>query len=319
MEIVSEALTPERKREWEDFLNRCDGATFYHSVGFNEQYRHKCESVAYLIFRRGSRTVAGIPGGICLRGNARVFKSPFSASFAGFVFPSYAGARTCSEVVEALHSWCVEQGVEEMEIQQTPSFYGEGAYDLVEYALRCAGYEMSAYELCHVINLQPDPESLFTSSARAQYRQALSAKLQLAPSRDLTASYGLVAESKKKKGAAPSVPLEDYLALSKLLEGKVRTYSVQLDGQEIAVGVFYALSSKGLMTFWLAHRDDAQQHRPINFLICEVGRSAYKEGFRALDFGTTSDGGVLNSGLAHFKEGLGARPFLRRRFRCRLR
>ena len=88
-----------------------------------------------------------------------------------------------------------------------------------------------------------------------------------------------------------------------------------LDGREIATGVFYALSATGMMTFFLAHEEEALQHRPINYLVCEVSRQAYEEGFTALDLGTTSDGGALNAGLSHFKEGLGGRPFLRRRFR----
>jgi hypothetical protein len=275
--------------------------------------------VAYLLFRRGSKVVAGLPGGVCRREGARVFRSPFSASFAGYVFPAGVGSRTYSEVVDATFAWCSDQGIDEVEIQQTPGLYGGDSYDVIEYALRNAGYTMSSHELCHVIHLGPDPEALFTSSARAQYRQALDAGLGLAESVDLKASYDLVLDNKKKKGAKPSVPFDDYLALSELLGDKVRTYSVRLNDEEVAVGVFYLLSSSGLMTFWLAHREDVQKYRPINFLICEVARLAYAEGFRALDFGTTSDGGVLNTGLAHFKEGLGGRPFLRRRFRYSFR
>lgn len=315
MDMTVEALTPDGAKEWNSLLERCPGATFYHSMEFQEHYRHKCETIAYLLFRRGSKIVAGLAGGICISGDTKILRSPFSASFAGFVFPSNIGGRTCLELLETLRDWCSRRGVSAVELGQTPDIYGAGRGDVIEYAMLASGYSMTAFELCHYLTLLEKPESLFTSSARAQYRQGLDSGLEIGPSRDLSASYDLIETNKRMKGTVPSVPREDYLALAGLFEGRVRTYSVFLENREIAVGVFYALSRTGLMTFWLAHEEDALKHRPINYLVWEVARQSFREGYRTLDLGTTSDGGVLNHGLSHFKEGIGGRPFLRRRFR----
>ena len=101
------------------------------------------------------------------------------------------------EVVDAFQSWCAGEGISTSEIQQTPGLYGDLNTDVIEYSLLVSGYSLCAYELCHCLPVVQNPESLFTSSARAQYRQALDSGLELVSSRDLSASYDLVEKNKR--------------------------------------------------------------------------------------------------------------------------
>jgi len=305
--------------EWDDFVGSCPGTTFYQTSKFQEHYRGKCERTSYLLFKRGGKLVAGLPGGICREGDGLVLRSPFSASFAGFALRARTGVQACLEVVQALVSWCEREGLQAIEIQQTPDIYGSDNCDEVEYALRRCGFSLRAFEVSHQIPLLNEPESQFEHSARKNYKRGISVGLSVAPSRNIRASYELIAENRARKGGVLSVSFEDLAALMRLFPGRIHAFSVLHEEQEVGAGVFYALSPSCLMAFWWAHRAEAQELRPVNFLAWWVARWAREGGFEAFDLGTTSDGGELNTGLARFKESLGARPFLRRRFRLELR
>jgi hypothetical protein len=216
------------------------------------------------------------------------------------------------EVLDSLRAWCVDRGLAGARIAQTPGYYGAERDDLLEYCYRVAGYDLERHELTHVVPLAEDPAEGFSESARRNLRRATSVGLTAEPSADLRASYDLINTHLTKLGGGTSVSGEDFLALASLFGDRIWTMSVKRDAEEIAAGVFYALSNECLLLFWWAHLESEQKSRPVNYLAYEVMRRAYSEGFKYFDLGTTSENAVLKEGLARFKESLGGVGRLRR-------
>jgi len=314
MSVEIESLDADGLDAWQSFLDRCPGATFYHSAQFQEHNRAKCERTVYLLFRRKGKYVAGLPGGVCEGGRGPELRSPFSASFAGLLFPEPPPVVLCLEVLRALRAWCADRGLSSIALAQTPDCYGQHYGGLLEYCLRVEGYDLSNYDLSHALRLEESPLSRFSEAARRNFRRGRAAGLVVQPSTDLAASYALIREHLDKLGGGASLSKDEYLAMTSLIGDKIWTLSVIHEGAEAAAGVFYALSAKCLLLFWWAHKQEVQQMRPINFLAHEVAVRAYSQGFEYFDLGTTSADTVLREGLARFKESLGGIGFLRKRF-----
>jgi hypothetical protein len=314
MSVEIESLDAGQLDKWHDFLNGCPGATFYHSAPFQEHNRAKCERPVYLLFRRKGKYVGGLPGGICKTEKGIELRSPFSASFAGLLFPEPPAVTSCLEVLRSLRAWCVGQALSSVRVEQTPDCYGQHYGGLLEYCFRVEGYDLSHYDLSHALHLAKDPLTRFSEAARRNYRRGYAAGLSVEPSKDLTASYALIRGHLDKLGGGASLDEDEYLAMTSLMGDRIWTLSVYHEGTEVAAGVFYALSAKCLLLFWWAHKEEAQQLRPVNFLAHEVARRAYSQGFEYFDLGTTSADTVLREGLARFKESLGGIGFLRKKF-----
>uniref|UniRef100_UPI00258526E4 GNAT family N-acetyltransferase n=1 Tax=Ruminococcus sp. TaxID=41978 RepID=UPI00258526E4 len=110
--------------------------------------------------------------------------------------------------------------------------------------------------------------------------------------------------------AKPVHTAEEIILLKeKHIPGLIRLYGVYLDDIMIAGTMLFSFNNEVLHTQYLAHDTRYSSLYPMNYLIYQVMKLAKDEGYRALSFGisTEAHGMVLNTGLASFKEGFGAR------------
>ena len=66
-----------------------------------------------------------------------------------------------------------------------------------------------------------------------------------------------------------------------------------------------------MIAFYISHRESAQRYRPLNLLFWEIFQWCIERGFEWFDFGTYTLDMKPNFGLAHFKEGFGAKGIFR--------
>ena len=71
------------------------------------------------------------------------------------------------------------------------------------------------------------------------------------------------------------------------------------------------------VAFYISHDQDYQEHRPVNSVYHQVIKWGWESGFKYLDLGTFTLNMQPNWGLGRFKEGFGARGYLRETFELR--
>ncbi len=76
--------------------------------------------------------------------------------------------------------------------------------------------------------------------------------------------------------------------------------------------LLFIINPRVVLNFYLAQNEEAKEYRIANYLILKSLLWAQREGFQYYDFGTSILDGEINFGLLRFKEGFGARSYLRR-------
>ncbi|MBZ0269183.1 GNAT family N-acetyltransferase, partial [bacterium] len=98
----------------------------------------------------------------------------------------------------------------------------------------------------------------------------------------------------------------------------VRTLLAENDGELVGGVLLFRASSEMAMSFYTARSDSPRAERCMNLLMEHALHAGRDWGCAFLDYGTSSIGGVLNEGLAHFKERFGGLPHLRETWRLDL-
>ena len=69
------------------------------------------------------------------------------------------------------------------------------------------------------------------------------------------------------------------------------------------------------LAFYISHKEDFQELRPLNLLFFDIFKWSLKNNIKVYDFGTFTDKGIANMGLGRFKESFGASGVFRDSFK----
>ena len=295
---------------WRSFVGSSQQGTFYHDPAFFEVYRRKVEAPANLIFRIDGRIVAILPAGIVKNAESgRELRSPFSASFAGFLTPASLGLGETMAVVEATVRWARDNGVQRIVIQQPPGIYGDSVDDTIEFALRHSGFEQLGTELSYFIT----PSMPSSSVVARNVRKAEANGCRFEPI-GLEDVWQFISAIKAERGQPFDIQQNDLLAIGAAFPGCVPAFGVFHGDALVAAFVGYLLNPRVLLGFHWAQRAEAQQLRPSDYLIHRAARWAFDAGARVVDLGTTTIGAEPVWGVTHFKEKFLPSGAMRRRF-----
>ena len=113
----------------------------------------------------------------------------------------------------------------------------------------------------------------------------------------------------------PHIPLKELKSLIKLFPDSINIYGAFYDGQMIA-GVLNIMVKEGVaLAFYISHKEDFQELRPLNLLFFDIFKWSLKNNIKVYDFGTFTDKGIANMGLGRFKESFGASGVFRDSFK----
>jgi hypothetical protein len=321
--MTSPAITVEPlgddEREWETFLAGSANGTLFHDLRFLRYHPADRFRFHHLILKQSGKPIALLPGGLVGTAERPIFCSPLGASIGGFVVNAGLRGETAVKLVDALKNYASERGWGGVEITPPPQCYHYETAGAIEFALFCGGFRIARRWLCHMLPLVE--ESCFEHSFRqrlASYVRAAQRKGMVGLAGGLEHLDGFLKafyDTYERHGAAATHTPDEIRDLLERLPDRVRIHLAMLGTEVIAGLLVFRLSATVANTFYICSSTTHAAERGAAFVMADLIAHLSRAGCRYLDFGPSASDQKFNSGVAFFKEGLGAFGQCRDRWR----
>ena len=104
------------------------------------------------------------------------------------------------------------------------------------------------------------------------------------------------------------------LKLIDLFPESINVFGAFYEGQMIAGALNFIVKEDVVLAFYISHKEEFQELRPLNLLFYSIFKWAIKEKIKVYDFGIFTVDGEPNMGLGRFKENFGASGIFRDTF-----
>lgn len=285
--------------EYNDFLT--SETIVYQSVAFNELNASKVSQLHFLLFKRDKTTIAGMIVG--KKGD--IWQSPFSAPFAGFSFSKSLSLASLDSLVSCLLDY-IQKNAITIQVTMPPLFYKQDLYLKLVYILQ--RYSTSCYtDINYALDLKTDDyDSLLNKESRKNLKRAKYIPSELKRAETLEERkivYDVIAENRKAKGYPLKMSLNDLEKTSAIVP--VDYYLLLMDQEPVASAIVFEVAPTIAQVIYWGDLSAYSLKRPMNLLAFELFHLYKKRGFAFLDIGPSSEEGVPNTGLCHFKESIG--------------
>lgn len=315
MAFTIEYFIPGKEQEWDDFvLNKSMNGTFLQTRNFINYHPEGRFQDRSLCVRKGTELVATVLGCEIMDEGKRTFFAHKGTTFGGITLSNRAySASAVNEIMEALHSFLLEEGFEKIYLKMVPGAYQKENTDLLDYFLYKNGYtcynELNYY--MHLSRYQEDVLAQFSSSKRRDYRYSLKNNLvfrQLRTKEEIAEFYQVLKLNLAKLGLNAVHSLEDLYDLKfNRFDDKIQFYGVYLEDKMIAGSMIFVFDGRIFHTQYLSSDEQYLKMFPMDFLIGNLIQTAVDQQMELFSFGicTEDQGRYLNLGLSRFKEGFG--------------
>jgi len=307
--------TPELAARWDDFVSKANNGTIFHTQRFLSYHPDDRFEHHHLIFDDRGKWAGVLPGAVAFRDGKRIYASHPGASFGGIACSTKVGIRPAHRMVDVWIEWAIRNDFEGIEFTRVPLVYHRFPDEHVDFALMRHGGVIVKRELTAVLRLGKTGEeafALFRPEARTAARKAEKAGVKVTEQGDIPAFYDILkANLYARHNTKPTHTLEELLDLKKRFPDKIHQFNAILDGEPVAGVNIWEVDEQAVIAFYISHREDAQEFRPLNLVFRHIFQWAIERGFSWLDFGTYTLNMEPNFGLARFKEGFGAKGISR--------
>ncbi len=284
----------------------------YISDKFIDLNCHKVDKIVRLVEDSGTAImglIAGVRNGALL--------SPFSAPFGGFHFKKdNIYISEIDRFVNSLKAYAESRDLRRIEIILPPFIYYGTFNSKVISSLIRNGYHNIIPEITNWIDLTVFKDEFTQKNSREYYRQALRNGLQFCTTADESEKkmvYDLVAQNRARFGRQIFMTFDEIIATGKLWPVdffKVTTSA----GTLVASAIFYRFDSGVCYAVFWGDNEEGRPLRAMDLLAFNLWSYYKKLGFRHVDLGISTEGGIPNEGLLRFKESHEATSSLRFKF-----
>ena len=216
-------------------------------------------------------------------------------------------------------------GIREIRIRVRPGYFGPNEF-ASQFALLNLGASIKSCELA--LGLEPwrfgaaeEYLAMLQPAERSAVRHGLRAGLVFDPAEttgDWAACYELLAATKRRRGAQPSISFDYLMMLNEIFGKRIAMHRLMQDGELAGAALVYRVSRDwDYVAAWgdnLRHR----HNRVMNVMAYQLVCAAIVQRVTVIDIGTSSVRGVPDDGLVQFKRNIGGATGLRLNFRLSL-
>ena len=270
----------------------------------------------------GARLAAVMPALIKDEQGSKTVISYGGASYGGLVVAGGSGITQINRMAETATEYWSRQGVKRILITQPPLIYMQQPNQYIDFSLAKLGYSYLKREITAIIPLEfSDEEGIINSfkpETRTALRKSYKSGVTVRVSEDIDAFYHILERNlSARHNVRPTHTLAELKRLKKLLPKNILQFTSYLGDTPVAGMTIFICNPKVILAFYISHDQDYQEHRPVNSVYHQVIKWGWENGFKYLDLGTFTLNMQPNWGLGRFKEGFGARGYLRETFELR--
>ncbi len=300
-EFVITPYTPERKRDWDEFVARSKNGTLLHLRDYMDYHADRFSDTSRIILRQG-RIFALLPA--CTVGSS--IRSHAGLTYGGLIVDSHATVAEVLAVFQLLTTRLAEEGYDELIYKPVPHIYHRLPAEEDLYALFRCGASLTARNVSATIDSHNRLK--FRNIRRSGIRKALHDGVEIVESDDFARFWPLLtANLDEKYKAAPVHTLAEISLLALRFPDRIRLH-LAVKGAEVLAGTVIYLSDTVAHTQYISASPEGKRDGALDLLFDRLINDVYASR-RYFDFGTSNeDGGrYLNESLIYQKEGFGAR------------
>lgn len=276
-------------------------AVVYNSVAFTELNAYKVRAVKRPLLAEVEKPCLGLTVGEAADGT---FRAPFSAPFACFDFNRRQNTSTMLAVVSELRS-----RFPGMKITLPPPIYSPVMTAQTVLALCQGGATMIYNDWNYHLDLTVADgyEAMLKSGSRKKLRRALRYNLTLLDvSDDPLRAYSVIERNRRYKGYPLKMNADQILATATFDGPVMGRFFVLTDGAtDVCAAIVFDVTEDIAQVIYWGDAPGQPFQYGMNLLAALLYGFYRDRGYRVLDIGPSSEGGIASVGLCDFKESIG--------------
>ncbi len=292
---------------WIKKIEDFNGATIFHNPNFLSYHANRFDE-CHLGFYKGEQLFGMIPLAIINENNIQIAKSPYGASYGGFVFQSILNYSDSTEIISLFINY-LKKTVNKIIITPSLSLHHNNGYsDTFSFSLLENGFKVVNSDITSTVSLSDKniETEIFTSKIRNMARKARKAHVEIKYSCNIDDFWLLMDKTFQKHGTTPTHSKKQYQYLMNVFPDEIYCNIAYIRDIPVAgMGVF-EINKKNIMSFYLCNDNEFQQTQAMSLLIYETILNAQERDFDFFDFGTSSVNMIGRENIFRFKESFGS-------------
>ena len=242
-----------------------------------------------------------------------IFVSSFRGTYGGIDMQKPSEAylqKFLEDIASALRS----AGATEMILHLAPLIHHPEQSALLTEVLPRQGFSLLKKEINHFLHVDSVPliEKMERNNAkRVRKCEREGCTFERLGEEDIPRVFDIIRANRERKGYPVTITLDHMLRSARAFPREWLFFGVRHQGKLVAVSTCIRINPQTLYVLYWADIAEAHALSPITFLAQELYKYCQSEGIILFDIGVSSENGVPNVGLTHFKEGLGCETSLK--------
>ena len=304
---------------WDLFVQNANNGTLFHLrkfLNYHPEDRFKDHSVE--IYKKNV-LLSVFPAADIIIDNKKMLASHPGSSYGSFISKEELSIKDAIEMVSKLIEYSSKKGFEGIQLTIPPVFHSKRLSNYIEYSLLLNGFDYFKREVTSTLTIE-ESEDKILNKFKPSHQRALRKSQKLGVRTRITGRVDeffsmLKSNLKIRHGVDPTHSLIELKLLIKLFPESINIFGAFYDNQMIA-GVLNIIVKDGVaLAFYISHKKDFQELRPLNLLFFDIFKWGLKNNIKVYDFGTFTEKGNANMGLGRFKESFGASGVFRDSFK----
>lgn len=302
--------SPDLEKDWERVLADVWDATLMHTRSYLGYHGDRFEDVSLLVYHLG-KPVAALAAH---RIQDQVY-SHLGLGYAGLVCVQKLSVSKKIAVFKLILKHYAMIGIDRLYLRETPAFYGEFDQELFQYLLFLTAARLEKMELTFVL-VQPVNERQYAPGRKSKVRQARRNGIRVVETQDFESFWeNLLKPNLWERHKVKPVHEHGQMAfLAARHPGKIRQFNAY-QGDKILAGATIYETPIAVHAQYLATSAQGRESHALDYLVHVLITETYSHK-TYFDFGHVNEeeGQKINSGLMHWKESFGARPYVQRHY-----
>ena len=318
MNIIAKKFNQIDEKEWDSFIEKSNNGTLFHKRKFLNYHPADRFLDHSLIFEKKGHIIGLLPA--VIEKNSLI--SHPGASMGSCVVREKLSFADSLEMVKGLSDYAILNQIDRIQLTQPPIIYQKYLSQYMDFAFMKEGYSYIRRDLSSYIKIYDNLEhniEKFKSSHRTAFRKAEKYGIEIKISEDYQTFYSILENNLSiRHNVKPTHTLLELQSLKKIFPKKIHLFGAYLKNEMIAGVVSFILNSKVMLAFYISHKKEFENYRPINLLIYNIINQCIENQIEILDFGIFTVDEEPNMGLARFKENFGANGIFRNTLELKL-
>lgn len=292
--------------KWDKFVDSSVNGTIFHKLQFLSYHKNKFAGrERFLVVLKGEEIIAQISVALDIIDGKHVLRSPYGASYGGFIFAEIPSYQESSEIVRLLIDYMKKHQVHKCILTHSLNCYSDKSLDTYYFTLLENGFHLKNRDISSVKVFDSLPaEQDVRPVMRRKFKRAQENGVQINENPNLKEVYQVLYDEQKEKfQCVPTHTLEEFLLLHQLFPSDIYSVAAEYDDKVIAALTLFRVNQKVMLTFYICQNLKYKNMNAVPLLILYELRKSQEQGYSFFDFGTSSINMKANPSLLEFKEG----------------